>query len=73
MEFTYKIYPTSADGHARELIATQTATDLDDAINEATMILGVIKKSAKVVFMIENDEGKEVAGISPEVGDWVKF
>lgn len=72
MEFTYKIYPTSADGHARELIATQIATDLDDAINEATMILGVFIESAKVVFMIECD-GKEVAGISPEVGDWVKF
>lgn len=72
MKFTYKIYPTSADGHARELIATQTATDLDDAINEATMILGVIKKSAKVVFMIECD-GKDVAGISPEVDEWVKF
>lgn len=73
MEFTFKIYPTIADGHARELISTQFATDLDDAINEATMILGVIKKSAKVVFMIENDDGKEVAGISPEVDDWVRF
>lgn len=73
MEYTFRIYPTSKDGHARELIATQTAKDLDDAINEATMILGVIKKSAKVVFMIENDEGKEVAGISPEVEEWVKF
>ena len=72
MEFTFRIYPTSKDGHARELIATQTATDLDDAIKEATMILEVIKKSAKVVFMIEYD-GKDVAGISPEVEDWVKF
>lgn len=72
MEFTYKIYPTSADGHARELIATQTAKDLNDAINEATMILKVFKKSAEVVLMVECD-GKEVAGISPEVGEWVKF
>ena len=72
MEFTFRIYPTSKDGHARELIATQTATDLDDAINEATKILEVIKKSAKVVFMIEYD-GKDVAGISPEVDDWVKL
>ena len=73
MEFTFRIYPTSKDGHARELIATQTATDLDDAISEATKILEVFIKSAKVVFMIENDDGEEVAGISPEVGDWVKF
>lgn len=73
MKFTFKIYPTIANGRARELISTQFATDLDDAINEATMILGVIKKSAKVVFMIENDDGKEVAGISPEVDDWVRF
>ena len=72
MEFTFRIYPTSKDGHARELIATQTATDLDDAIEEATRILEVIKKSAKVVFMIEYD-GKDVAGISPDVEDWVKF
>ena len=73
MEFTFRIYPTSKDGHARELIATQTATDLDDAIEEATKILEVFIKSAKVVFMIENDNGEEVAGISPEVEDWVKF
>ena len=73
MEFTFKIYPTTIDGHARILTATQTATDLDDAIEEATKILEVFIKSAKVVFMIENDDGKEVAGISPEVEDWVKF
>ena len=73
MEFTFRIYPTSKDGHARELIATQTAVDLDDAIEEATKILEVFIKSAEVVFMIENDDGKEVAGISPEVEDWVKF
>ena len=72
MEFTFRIYPTSKDGHARELIATQTATDLDDAINEATKILEVFKKSADVVFMIVYD-GEDVAGISPEVGEWVKF
>ena len=72
MEFTFRIYPTSKDGHARELIATQTAMDLDDAINEATKILEVFKESAEVVFMVEHD-GKDVAGISPEVGEWVKF
>ena len=72
MEFTFRIYPTSKDGHARELIATQTAMDLDDAINEATKILEVFKESAEVVFMVEHD-GKDVAGISPEVEDWVKF
>ena len=73
MEFTFKIYPTTIDGYARILTATQTATDLDDAIEEATKILEVFIKSAKVVFMIENDDGEEVAGISPEVEDWVKF
>lgn len=72
MEFTFRIYPTSKDGHARELIATQTATDLDDAINEATKILETFKKSAEVVFMIVYD-GEDVAGISPEIGEWVKF
>ena len=72
MEFTFRIYPTSKDGHARELIATQIATDIDDAIEEATKILEVFKKSAEVVFMIEHD-GKDIAGISPEVEDWVKF
>ena len=72
MEFTFRIYPTSKDGHARELIATQTTEDLDDAINEATKILEVFKKSAEVVFMIVYD-GEDVAGISPEVGEWVKF
>lgn len=72
MEFTFRIYPTSKDGHARELIAKQTAKDLDDAIEEATMILDVFEKSADVVFMIACD-GKDVAGISPEVGEWVKF
>ena len=73
MEFTFKIYPTTLDGHARVLTAKQTAKDLDDAIVEATMILGVFIKSAKVVFMIENEDGEEVAGISPGVEDWVKF
>ena len=73
MEFTFKIYPNNIDGHARILTATQTAVDLDDAIDEAKKILGVFIKSAKVVFMIENDVGEEVAGISPEVEDWVKF
>ena len=73
MEFTFKIYPTTIDGHARILTATQTANDLDDAIEEATKILEVFIKPAKIVFMIENEDGKEVAGISPEVEDWVKF
>ena len=72
MEFTFRIYPTSTDGHARTLTTTQTATDLDEAIDDATKILKVFKKSAEVVFMIEYD-GKDVAGISPEVEDWVKF
>ena len=73
MEYTFRIYPTTKDGHAQILTATQIAKDLDDAIEEATKILEVFIKSAKVVFMIENDDGEEVAGISPEVGDWVKF
>ena len=72
MEYTFKIYPTKADEHACELITSQIATDLDDAINEATKILKVFKKSADVVFMISYDD-KDVAGISPEVGEWVKF
>lgn len=72
MEFTFRIYPTGKDGHARELITSQIAEDLDDAINEATKILNVFKKSADVVFMISYDD-KDVAGISPEVEDWVKF
>ena len=72
MEFTFRTYPTSKDGPARELKATQNATDLDDAINEATKILEVFKEFAEVVFMIEHD-GKDIAGISPEVGEWVKF
>ena len=72
MEFTFRIYPYKTDGHTCELKATQIAVDLDDAINEATKILKVFRKSAEVVFMIEY-YGKEVAGISPEVEDWVKF
>ena len=72
MEFTFKIYPTTIDGHAQILTATQTATDLDDAISEATKILDIFEKSAKVVFMIECDN-KDVAGKCPEVEDWVKF
>ena len=72
MEFTFRIYPNNIDGHARTLTTTQTAVDLDDAIEEATKILEVFKKTAKVVFMIEHD-GKDVAGKSPDVEDWVKF
>ena len=44
MEFTFKIYPSTIDGHARILTATQTAKDLDDAIEEATKILEVFIK-----------------------------
>ena len=72
MEFTFMIYPNNIDGHARTLTATQTAIDLDDAIDEATKILKVFKKSAEVVFTISYD-GKDVAGICPDVEDWVKF
>ena len=72
MEYTFKIYPSTIDGHARILTATQTAKDLDDAIEEASKILEVFIESAEVVFMIECD-GEEVAGISPEVGEWVRF
>ena len=72
MKFTFKIYPNNTSGRACELITTQFASNLDDAIKEATKILRVFRKSADVVFMIEYD-GKDVAGISPEVEDWVKF
>ena len=72
MEFTFRIYPNNADGHAQKLTATQTAEDLDQAIDDATKILEIFPKSAEVVFMIEYD-GKDVAGISPEVDDWVRF
>ena len=72
MEFTFRIYPNKADGHTCKLIATQTATDLDEAIDEANKILKVFKKSSEVVFMIEY-YGKDLAGISPDVEDWVKF
>ena len=72
MEFTFRIYPYKTDGHTCKLTSTKTAVDLDDAINEATKILKVFKKSAEVVFMIEY-YGKDVAGISPDIDDWVKF
>ena len=72
-EFTFRIYPDDTSGRARELITKQYAVDLDEAIEEATKILEIFPKSAEVVFMIENDDGEEVAGISPEVEDWVKF
>ena len=72
MEFTFKIYPIKKDWHACKLITTQTAVDLDNAIEEATKILNVFKKSAKIVFMIECD-GKDIAGICPEVDEWVKL
>ena len=71
-EFTFMIYPDDTSGRARELIAKQYAVDLDEAIEEATKILEVFIKSANVVFMIQHD-GKDIAGITPEVEDWVKF
>ena len=71
-EFTFRIYPDDTSGKACELITKQYAVDLDEAIEEATKILEVFKKTAKIVFMIEHD-GEDVAGISPEVEDWVKF
>lgn len=72
MEYIFRIYPNNTDGHACNLTTTQIAKDLDEAIDNATKILRVFKKSAEVVFMISCD-GKDVAGISPEVEDWVKF
>ena len=71
-EFTFRIYPDDTSGRARELITKQYAMDLDEAIEEATKILDVFEKPANVVFVIEYD-GKGIAGISPEVGEWVKF
>ena len=71
-EFTFRIYPDDTSGRAHELITKQYAVDLDEAIEEATKILEVFKKTAKVVCMIEYD-GKDVAGISPDGEDWVKF
>ena len=72
MEFIFRIYPNKADGHTCRLITTQTAKDLDEAINEATKILKVFRKSAEVVFVIEY-YGKDVAEKSPDVDDRVKF
>lgn len=72
MEFTFRIYPDNTSGKACELTTKQFAIDLDEAIEEATKILDVFKNSANVVFMVEYN-GKDVAGISPEVNDWVKF
>lgn len=72
MEFIFRIYPNNTDGRAQKLTATQTAEDLDQAIDDATKILNIFPKSAEVVFMISCD-GKDVAGISPEVDDWVRF
>ena len=71
-EFTFRIYPDDTSGRARELITKQYAMDLDEAIEEATKILEIFPKSADVVFVIQHD-GEDVAGISPEVEDWVKF
>ena len=71
-KFTFRIYPDNTSGKACELITKQYAMDLDEAIEEATKILEIFPKSANVVCMIEYD-GKDVAGISPEVEDWVKF
>ena len=72
MEFTFSIFINNTSGKARELRTTQFAMNLDDAIEEATKILEVFKKSAEVVFTIEYG-GKDVAGICPDVEDWVKF
>ena len=72
-EFTFRIYPDDTSGRARELITKQYAVNLDEAIEEATKILEVFIKSANIVCMIENDDGEDVAGICPEVDDWVKF
>ena len=44
MEFTFRIYPTSKDGHARELIATQTAMDLDDYVKLFTKLFKILKR-----------------------------
>ena len=71
-EYTFRIYPDDTSGRTRELITKQYAMDLDEAIEEATKILDVCEKSTNIVFMI-NHNGKDVAGISPEVEDWVKF
>ena len=71
-EFTFRIYPDNTSGRTRELTTKQFAMDLDEAIEEATKILDVFEKSVNVVFMIEHD-GKDVAGISPDVENWVKF
>lgn len=72
MEFTFEIYIENIDGQARQLKRTQIARDLDDAIDEATKIMGVFQKSARVVFTIQQND-KDVAGICPEVEDWVRF
>ena len=72
MEFTFSILIDNTSGRARQLTTTQYASNIDDAIKEATKILGVFKKSAKVVCTIEHN-GKDVAGICPDVEDWVKF
>ena len=71
-EFTFRIYPDDTSGRTHELITKQYAVDLDEAIDDATKILEIFPKSAEVVFMIEHD-GEDVAGICPEVEDWVKF
>ena len=72
MEFTFTILINNTSGHARQLTSTQYAANIDDAIKEATKILKVFKKSAEVVFTISYDD-KDVAGICPDVEDWVKF
>ena len=72
MEFTFRIYLDDTSGKTHELTTKQYAEDLNEAIDEANKILGVIEKSADVVFLIEHDY-KDVAGICPEVNDWAKF
>lgn len=72
MEFTFTILINNTSGQARQLTTTQYAGNIDDAIKEATKILGIFKKSAEVVFTIQHGD-KDVAGICPDVEDWVKF
>ena len=72
MEFTFTILIDNASGHARKLTSTQYAANIDDAIKEATKILRTFKKSANVVMTIQYGD-KDVAGICPDVEDWVKF
>ena len=72
MEFTFTILINNTSGHTRQLTTTQHAANIDDAIKEATKILRTFKKSANVVMTIQYGN-EDVAGICPDVEDWVKF